>query len=487
MAASAPPGFEPTLASLRTHAVPGWYHDAKLGIFIHWTMAAVPAFAPREMDILEALRTRYDDLQAHSPYVEWYENSLRLPDSAVARHHREHYGDRPYAAFRGEFEAGGIARFDPGAWADAIADAGARYAVFVTKHHDGYCLWPTGVANPKRPGWASRRDCVGELAQAVRGRDVRFGLYYSGGLDWTWNPTPVRTIAETMASMPGGAYPAYADAQVRELVARYAPDVLWNDIAWPTGPDALWRLFADYYAAVPEGVVNDRWLTASWVTKALRFRPFTKLADRFVRRQVQLGKADLTPPKPPHCDTRTPEYAVFPTARSEKWECVRGIDKSFGYNKYSEEKDFLTERELIHSLADIVSKNGNLLLNVGPRGEDGAIPEPQRRRLAWLGAWLRTNGAAIYGTRPWRRAEGTTRESIPVRFAAKGDTVYAILLGTPPGATVTLEGVIPADGARIEVLGRGAVAWHADGPDCRVELGAPLPDAVAHALAISRV
>ena len=479
------PRYAPTLASLRTHPVPDWYHDAKLGIFVHWTMAAVPAYAPRDQDILEVLRTRYDDLQAYSPYVEWYENSIRLPDSPAAKHHRDHYGSRPYASFRGEFEAG-IARFDAGAWADAMQAAGARYAVFVTKHHDGYCLWPSDVTNPKRPGWVSRRDCVGELASAVRARELRFGVYYSGGLDWTWNPTPVRTMAETMASMPGGAYPAYADAQVRELVARYAPDVLWNDIAWPARQDALFRLFADYYAAVPGGVLNDRWLTASWVTTALRFRPLQKLADVYLKRAVLSGKADLTPPRPPHCDTRTPEYAVFPTARPEKWECVRGIDKSFGYNRYSHEEDFLSERELIHSFADIVSKNGNLLLTVGPRGEDAAIPEPQLRRLAWLGAWLRTNGAAIYGTRPWRRAEGTTREGIDVRFTAKGDTVFAILLGTPPEGRVTLEGVLPAEGARVELLGRGAVAWEPDGPDCRIELGAPLPHAVAHALSISR-
>jgi alpha-L-fucosidase len=487
MSSHAEPRYDPTLASLRTHPVPDWYHDAKLGIFIHWTMAAVPAFAPRELDILELLKTRYDDLQAYTPYVEWYENSLRLPDSPVAKHHREHYGERPYASFRGEFEAGGIARFDPDAWADAIRDAGARYAVFVTKHHDGYCLWPSDVPNPKRPGWSSRRDCVGELAAAIRARAMRFGVYYSGGLDWTWNPTPVRTLAETMASMPRGAYPAYADAQVRELVARYAPDVLWNDISWPTGQDELFQLFADYYAALPEGVVNDRWLTASWVSSALRFRPLQKLADFFLRRLVESGKADLTPPRPPHCDARTPEYAVFPTARREKWECVRGIDKSFGYNQYSAEEDFLSERELIHSFADIVSKNGNLLLNVGPRGADAVIPEAQLLRLRWLGAWLRTNGAAIYGTRPWHRAEGTTREGVGVRFTAKGDTVNAILLGAPPGATVTLEGVVPAGGARIELLGRGPVAWQADGPDCRVDLGAPLGPASAHVLAISRV
>jgi alpha-L-fucosidase len=288
-----------------------------------------------------------------------------------------------------------------------------------------------------------------------------------------------------MATVPGGDYPAYADAQVRELVERVAPEVLWNDIAWPAPPAALWRLFADYYAAVPEGLVNDRWIARSWVTDALRLRPLRALADRFVERAVRSGRADLTPPRPPHCDVRTPEYAVFPDVRTAKWECVRGIDKSFGYNRNSREEDFLSQRELIHSLADIVSKNGNLLLNVGPRGEDAAIPEAQLRRLRWLGEWLRTNGEAVYGTRPWRRAEGTTREGVPVRFTARGDTVYAILLGAPPGPTVTFED-LPLEGTRrVEVLGCGPLPWRREGTALRVELGALPAGAPAHTVALS--
>jgi len=484
---SEPARYEPTLESLRRHPVPDWYHDAKLGIFVHWTMASVPAFAPRDCDILELLRTRYRDLQAFTPYVEWYENALKFPDSPVARYHREHYGARPYAAFREDFERGGIARLDPDGWAEAFRAAGARYVVLVTKHHDGYCLWPSRVPNPRRPGWASPRDCVGELARAVRARGMRFGVYYSGGLDWSFEPQPVRTVVECMASIPGRDYPAYAEAQVRELVERFEPSVLWNDIAWPTDRAALFRLFADYYAAVPEGVVNDRWLTRSWIADALRLRPLGWLADRLVERQVRLGRADLTPPRPPFCDVRTPEYAAFPDARPEKWESVRGMDKSFGYNRASQEEDFLSHAELIRSFADIVSKNGNLLLNVGPRGEDAAIPEPQLRRLRWLGEWLRTNGEAVYGTRPWRRAEATTREGVGVRFTAKGGAVYAILLGTPAGPTLTLDDLTPADGARVELLGRGPLAWKREGGALRVELGAPLVEAPAHALAISSV
>ena len=153
MSAAAPRRFAPTLESLRTHEAPAWYHDAKLGIFVHWTMASVPAFAPRDQDILELLRTRYRDLQAHTPYVEWYENSLKIPGQpGRPATTASTTASGPTRSFRGDFERGGIARLDPDAWAEAFRAAGARYVVFVTKHHDGYCLWPSRVANPRRAG-----------------------------------------------------------------------------------------------------------------------------------------------------------------------------------------------------------------------------------------------------------------------------------------------------------------------------------------------
>jgi alpha-L-fucosidase len=161
------------------------------------------------------------------------------------------------------------------------------------------------------------------------------------------------------------------------------------------------------------------------------------------------------------------------------------MDKSFGYNRASREEDFLSRRELIHSFADIVSKNGNLLLNVGPRGEDAGIPAPQLERLRWLGEWLRANGEAVYGTRPWRRAEGTTREGVPVRFTARGDTLYAILLGTPPGDELTLEDLPLAEVARVELLGRGPVPWRREGASLQLALGTLPTDAPAHAVALA--
>ncbi|MEE8557156.1 MAG: alpha-L-fucosidase [Myxococcota bacterium] len=475
--------YEPTLESLRSHPVPAWYEDAKLGIFIHWSVPSVPGFAPREVDINELLRTRYDDFLPLSPYSEWYENAIKFPWSPSARHHRETYGDRPYASFALDFIAA-LDHWKPAEWAAHFRRAGARYVVMVTKHHDGFCLWPSSIRNPKREGWNSSRNCVGDLAAAVRSEGMRFGIYYSGGIDWSFNPKPVRNLGEFMASVPRGDYPAYAEAQVRELIQDVRPDVLWNDIAWPTEERRLFQLFADYYRSVPEGLVNDRWLTPGWLLRALRIPPVRAVLNTLLKRAVRSSKRPFMPPRPPHFDTRTPEYVVFPSIRSEKWECVRGMDRSFGHNRNSRDEDFLSETDLIWALVDIVSKNGNLLLNVGPRGEDAAIPEVQLRRLAWLGDWLRQNGEAIHGTRPWTRAEGTTREGLPVRFTTKGARVYAILLGTPTGSTVTLENVSLAEGAQVQLLGRGRVPWTQLGSHVRIDLEPPLPRSPAHVLAL---
>jgi len=472
-----------TLARLRSRAVPDWYHDAKLGVFVHWTMAAVPGYAPREHEINELLRHRYDEMQVFVPYTEWYENSLRFPHSPVARYHREHYGDRPYADFRAPFERA-IARWDPDAWAERFAAAGARYVVLVTKHHDGYCLWPSRVANPKRPGWQSARDCVGELAGAVRARGMRFGVYYSGGLDWTFDTRPIATMGDVLAAMPGGDYPAYAEAQVRELIEDVSPDVLWNDISWPGDRDDFLRLVGDYYRACPEGVINDRWITRSLATRALKWRPLRRLADAALRRAVRRPGANLTPPPSVHFDARTPEYTVFPRIRREKWECVRGMDKSFGFNRASLPDDFISHDDMIHSLVDIVSKNGNLLINVGPRGEDAGIPDPQLERLGWLGAFLERNGEAVFATRPWQRAEGATREGPALRFTARGDTLHAFVLARWRGGPLTLRDVPLPDGGEAALVGGGPLRWERQGPDLRVELPHGLPDAPAHAIAL---
>ena len=177
---------------------PDWYARPQLGVFIHWGMFAIPAYAPAETPINELFKTDYDRAMAWSPYAEWYWNAMRVPGSPTEAHHARVYRGKPYEDFRPAFEAAARS-FDAGAWADLFAEAGASYVVFVTKHQDGYCLWPSEVANPHKRDWTSKRDYVGELAEAVRARGMRFGVYYSGGLDWTFHFTPVSNFGDMLA------------------------------------------------------------------------------------------------------------------------------------------------------------------------------------------------------------------------------------------------------------------------------------------------
>ena len=154
--------YEPTLQSLNSHPVPAWYDDAKFGIFIHWGLYSIPAFASRFGTIGEVFRDRYDIAVAETPYTEWYCNAIKVPESESARHHREAWHDAPYRDFRTPFLEG-LKQWSPRDWADTFAASGARYVVLVTKHHDGYCLWPSHVKNPNQAGWTTERDIVGRV------------------------------------------------------------------------------------------------------------------------------------------------------------------------------------------------------------------------------------------------------------------------------------------------------------------------------------
>ncbi len=384
------------LNELRKHRVPAWWSDAKLGIFVHWTPASVAGFAPVDSDIGELLGAADPEALAENPYTEWYENSLRFPNSSVSRFHRETYGLMPYSELADRYRDG-LALWNPDEWARRFAATGARYVVLVAKHHDGFCLWPSAVTNPHRAGWHTGRDVVGELREAVLGAGLRFGLYYSGGLDWTFDDRPIGNLGSMLAAIPRGDYPVYAAAQVRELVERYRPSVLWNDIAWPAVGKDLWPLFADYYRAVPDGVVNDRWMPWSPILGAARSELVRKAADSLNARSTRANRG-IIPPKPPHFDCQTPEYTVFDDVRRLPWECVRGMDRSFGFNRASRPEHFLTGDELIDTAADITAKGGNLLLNVGPRGEDAQIPDEQLALLDVLSGWAGSReGASVDG------------------------------------------------------------------------------------------
>lgn len=453
--------YEPTLESVQQHAVPDWFHDAKLGIFIHWGLYSVPAWAPLAGELGKVIAEGgWDKWFAENPYAEWYLNSIRIEGSPSQRYHVETYGPGfAYRDFVPMFN-GATQAWDPDAWADLFRQVGARYVVLTTKHHDGFLLWPSEHPNPFHENYHARRDLVGELTNAVRERGLRMGLYYSGGIDWTFKDTVVRDISDLPRATPQDpAYVAYADNHWHELIDRYQPQVMWNDIAYPAAAD-LNALFSYYYNHVPEGVINDRF------------------SQHFSFSEGQVGGSQ-------HRDFRTPEYTSFDETTDFKWEATRGIGASFGYNRNEGPEQYLSVEELVRSFVDIVSKNGNLLLNVGPMA-DGTIPALQRERLEGLGCWLATNGPAIFGTRPWAVAEGRTLDDVEVRFTSGEGRLYAVLMDTPTEREVTLEGLRAAEGTTVALLGHDhPLAWQQRGEALHVALPASLHPSPAYALAIS--
>jgi alpha-L-fucosidase len=345
--------------------LPDWLPAAKLGIFIHWGPYSVPAWA-EPSGPLGAVPE--DEWFTHNAYAEWYFNTIRIPGSPAAQHHHEVFGDAPYDDFLDQWTA---AKFDPDAWARLFVEAGASYVIPTTKHHDGVALWDapgTGTRNTVHRG--PRRDLVGAIAEAVRQAGLRFGVYYSGGLDWNITDLPPLTSQhEVMALRPNDpAYNVYASLHMRDLIARYQPDVLWNDINWPDsgkrkGAWSLHELLANFYAGNTDGVVNDRWGV-------------------------------------PHWDYRTSEYEAGSENESElDWENCRGIGFSFGYNRAEDQRQILTGRQLACHLTDVVSRGGRLLLNVGPTAE-GEIPEIQQASLRSLGRWMAQLGGVIRAAQP---------------------------------------------------------------------------------------
>jgi alpha-L-fucosidase len=286
------------------------------------------------------------------------------------------------------------------------------------------------------------------LTKAVRAQGLKIGLYYSGGLDWSFVGPPIRVFPDLFSHVPQSEeYARYADAQWRELIDRYQPSVLLNDISYPKKGDVL-NLFADYYNRVRDGIINDRF-------------------------QVE------------HSDYTTPEYTQYAKIVEKKWETCRGLGFSFGYNQAESPEQVLAADELVRLLVDIVSKNGNLLLNIGPKA-DGSIPEIQVQRPRALGQWLRMNGEAIYETRPWVWAEGRTSDDVGIRFTQKDDSVYAILLDAPKTRNITIESLWADAGTKIQMLGSGGdLKWTRSGKDLSLTLPEQLPGSYAYVLKVT--
>ena len=378
--------------SVNTHQVPKWYDDCKFGIFIHWGIYSVPAYAPHTWELGEVDSKEWF---ADNPYAEWYYNSLNIGKGPTYEHHMEKYGkDFKYEDFIPMWKA---ENWDPAKWAELFKKAGAQYVVLTTKHHDGFCLYPSKYTDFNCVKMGPKRDITGELTDAVRAEGIRMGLYYSGLIDWQYANDPIFENDDLFGTAsPTFEYADYSYKQMMELVDTYEPSLVWNDIGWPKQSQEMMPFFlAHYYNKVEEGVVNDR---------------FNDRYHDFLTKEYKQGKVD----------------------RSEKWEMCRGMGLSFGYNENEGDDQIISEQGLISLLVGTVANNGNLLINIGPKA-DGTIPAEQERRLLVLGSWLETNGEGIYETRCSRRESVVSDNGTAVHFTAKGSDLYVFVDGLKKG------------------------------------------------------
>jgi alpha-L-fucosidase len=374
--------------------VPEWFLDAKLGFMVSWGAFSVPAWGEPigELGTIDDWKHWFK----HNPYAEWYYNTIRIEGSPAREFHKKNFNDCEYDDLLDLWKA---ENFKPDEWAKLFAYAGAQYIVPLSKHHDGITLWDapgTGTRNTVHRG--PKRDIMNDIAVAVRKAGLRFAVYYSGGLDWEVTKT-MPPITDNLGEDGNGltrpndaAYGMYAYEHVIDLIDRYKPDVLWNDIEWPNfakreGEYSLAALFDHYYKVVPHGVVNDRW-----------------------------GKET-------HFDYETSEYQYFSENEgAAAWENCRGIGLSFGYNQVESEIHSLNTESALRHFLDIVSRGGNFLLNVGPTAS-GEIPEIQKKVLMGLGDWMAINSEGVYGTRAV--ADIAPSDTPWVRWAKKGDRIFA--------------------------------------------------------------
>ncbi|MFE5408285.1 alpha-L-fucosidase [Microbacterium sp. NPDC056569] len=393
------------------HPLPAWLREATLGIFVHWGAYSVPAWAEPSGALGTLPDTQWYD---HNAYAEWYANTIRIPGSPAAGHHARVHAGRPYADFLDDWRA---ERYDPADWARLFRSVGADYVVPTTRHHDGIALWDApGAGDLTTVARGPRRDLIAPLAAAVRAEGMRFGVYYSGGLDWAFTDFPPHRSDEDLQRFRprDQAYHAYARAQVTDLVERFRPDVLWNDIDWPdagksAGPDSIGALLAWYRDRVPDGAVNDRWGIDDW-------------------------------------DFRTSEYDTHRANEAlPGWEHCRGLGLSFGYNRVEDASVTLTPRALARLYADVVARGGRLLLNVGPDA-GGEIPARQRATLETIASWMSE-------VKPHTRARGP----VPPDLVEVTDAAWWRSWSTPAGLVVVADGpravAVARDGRPVTTLG----------------------------------
>ena len=410
--------YEPTYESIYTHDSPDWYNDLKYGIFIHWGPYAVPAWG---------------NVGKKETYAEWYWWSLNGgPNESheTYQHHLATYGPNVvYDDFIQNFTA---SAFDPKEWVDLFADAGANYFVQVSKHHDGYAIFdlPANVSKRTSVAQYPHRNLLQELLDASDKYQPHLhkATYYSlpewfhpdyrkyGFASW---PGGNATNPFTNVTLPYTGYVPVADyvtdviVPEMETLADMGVEIMWCDIG---GPNRTAEFAASWYNALA------------------------------AQNKQALMNARCGLPG----DFDTPEYARYGAVQPRKWETNQGMDPySYGYNAATPVSAYLNASSIVQSLVDIVSKNGNFLLDVGPTA-NGTIIEVEQRNLREAGTWIKGHGEAIFNTTYW---SVTPQEGSEVRFTTTMDAFY-ILVMSKPNATLALDSPVPwVEGDQVTVVG----------------------------------
>jgi alpha-L-fucosidase len=400
--------FQPSWNSLRNIPVPQWLRDGKFGIYTHWGIYAVPAYG--------ANGTWY----AHNIYTN--------PNSDERRHHEATYGPLERFGYKDFIPMFTGSRFDPDEWADLFKRAGARFAGPVAEHHDGFAMWDTRYSEWNAAKMGPKRNVVGELAQSIKRHGMKFMTAFHHAEHWFYFPTWDRRydvsdprysglygVSHEPGALPDRAFLDVWIGKLTEVVDCYDPDMIWFDFGLRLIQERYKQEFLAYYFNRASGLRKE--VTVTYKNHDLV--PGVGLDDLELGREANMTYYD--------------------------WITDTTIDSGSGWG-YVADLGFKSVDELVTGLVDRVSKNGFLLLNVGPK-PDGTLPEPAKERLLGLGKWLQTNGEAIYNTSPWLvAAEGPTRfnksgafnedSSIrftpqDIRYTCRDNLLYATLLAWP--------------------------------------------------------
>ena len=399
--------------SIDGRPIPQWFTDAKFGIFIHWGVYSVPAWGPLPKDGAEGI---------YECYSEHYWHRLVNNNPLFVKHHNQVYGEGfKYPDFVKDFKC---EMYQPDDWAKLFQDAGAKYVVLTSKHHDGFALWPSEYAwNWNAVDVGPHRDILGDLTAAVKKTGLRMGYYYSL-LEW-FNPLYQKNV-DTYVER-------HMLPQMKELVNTYEPEIFWTDGEWDYTSDRLRStdFLSWLYNESPVKetvVVNDRW------GKETRSKHGGFYTTEY----------DLV-----HSGTMDESMMAHP------WEECRGIGHSFGFNRNENLEDYSSSEELVHLLIEKVAMGGNLLLNIGPTA-DGRVPVIMQQRLIDMGKWLNVNGEAIYETRPWSVASKNRDAS--AYYTTKGTDLYVIFTQFPD-KPVTIKN-IGKKPATVKLLGSNSKISH---------------------------